>query len=325
MPILCRVTRGELTESIHVVFAVVVNESGIIYSTGDPNYLTCVRSALKPFQAATAIKLGAVEKARFSIDEIALMCASHLGEEVHVKTAQSMLEKLDYNTSHYECGSHYPSDKDSKHSLIKSDIEASPLHNNCSGKHAGMLSIAKFLLDNPRGYIKKNHPVQKAILNQLKEYAEEDNIPIELDGCSAPTPFLTLEKIAHLYQKLSSDKYPELIECYNAMRDFPYNVAGKNQFDTKFIEALNGRGITKGGGESIRGVSLKSKDGESIGIALKVLDGHHRAMPSATIGLLKHLNLLSEKEIKKLNKYEEKVLRNHRNIRTGKIEILIES
>ena len=325
MPILCRVTRGELTESIHVVFAVVVNESGIIYSTGDPNYLTCIRSALKPFQAATAIKLGAVKQAGFTNDEIALMCASHLGEEVHVKTAQSMLQKLDYDISHYECGSHYPADKNSRYSLIKSNTDANPLHNNCSGKHAGMLSMAKFLSGDPRGYIKNSHPVQEAILNQLKEYTEEDNIPTEFDGCSAPTPFLTLEKIAHLYQKLSSDKYPELIECYNAMTDFPYNIAGKNQFDTEFIEALNGRGITKGGGESIRGVSLKSKDGESIGIALKVLDGHHRAMPSATIGLLKHLNLLSEKEIEKLNKYERKVLRNHSNIEIGKIEILIES
>ena len=97
MPILCRVTRGDLTESIHVIFATVVDDTGsIIYSSGDSNYLTCIRSSLKPFQAAASIKSGAVDAASFKDNEIALMCASHLGESVHVKTAASMLKKLGY-------------------------------------------------------------------------------------------------------------------------------------------------------------------------------------------------------------------------------------
>ena len=95
MAILCRVTRGELTESIHVAFAVVVDESGsIVYSTGDPNYLTCIRSCLKPFQAAAIIKSGAVNN--FTSEELALMCSSHQGEEFHIKLANSMLDKLGF-------------------------------------------------------------------------------------------------------------------------------------------------------------------------------------------------------------------------------------
>ena len=105
MPILCRVTRGDLTESIHVIFATVVDDSGaVIYSSGDSNYLTCIRSSLKPFQAAASIKAGAVDAAGFNDDEIALMCASHFGESVHVKTAESMLNKLGYTVDNYECG-----------------------------------------------------------------------------------------------------------------------------------------------------------------------------------------------------------------------------
>ena len=102
MAILCRVTRGELTESIHVAFAVVVDESGnVVYSTGDPNYLTCIRSCLKPFQAAAIIKSGAVNN--FTSEELALMCSSHQGEEFHIKLANSMLDKLGFNDTDYEC------------------------------------------------------------------------------------------------------------------------------------------------------------------------------------------------------------------------------
>ena len=111
MPILCRVTRGDLTESIHVIFATVVDDSGhIVFSTGDPNYLTCIRSSLKPFQAAASIKAGAVDAAGFNEKEIALMCASHLGENRHIKTAQSMLDKLGFTLDDYECGVHFPAD-----------------------------------------------------------------------------------------------------------------------------------------------------------------------------------------------------------------------
>ena len=99
MPILCKVHRGDFIESIHVAYAVVVNEAGeILYSSGDPDYITCVRSTLKPFQASTVIKEGATKTAGFNSAECTLMCASHNGEDIHVKTAESMLEKIGYDT-----------------------------------------------------------------------------------------------------------------------------------------------------------------------------------------------------------------------------------
>ena len=115
MPILCKIHRGDFIESMHVAFAVVVDSKGsIVYSNGDAHYLTCVRSALKPFQASASVKAGATKKFDFSKDEIALMCASHNGEEIHVNTAMSILKKIGYDMSYYECGSHFPYDKDSK-------------------------------------------------------------------------------------------------------------------------------------------------------------------------------------------------------------------
>ena len=325
MPILCRVTRGELTESIHVVFAVAVDESGKIYSTGDPYYHTCIRSSLKPFQAAAAIKAGAVDAAGFSDDEIALMCASHYGEPIHIKTAQSMLKKIGLTVNDYECGSHFPTDKDSRYGMIKQGSKAEPFHNNCSGKHAGMLALAKHLNHGIAGYIKKDHPVQKAIFKLVGDYTGMEEIPIETDGCSAPTPFMPLETVAGLFQKLGSREYPELSRAFNVMCAHPEMVGGTNHFDSIFIDALAGRGITKIGGEAIRGITIKKLGGGCIGIALKVLDGNFRALPIATMKLLEHLQLLSDDELIKLDKFRTKILKNHNQLEIGRIEAVVDA
>ena len=326
MPILCRVTRGDLTESIHVIFATVVDDSGnIVFSTGDPNYVTCIRSSLKPFQAAAAIRSGAIDAAGFDESEIALMCASHLGENIHVKTAQKMLSKIGYTSDDYDCGIHPPADMVSRHELIRSGIQPNPLHNNCSGKHAGMLAIAKHLANSPKDYTNPDNIVQKTIYGALQDYSGVNDIPMEIDGCSAPTAFFTLETIAKLYQKLSTEDYPELVRVFNAMSSFPYNVAGKDHFDTKFISALDGNAITKGGGESVRGIALKNRDGKNLGISLKVLDGSPRAMPVGTITLLEHLDLLTKRELSKLKEFRKRERKNCLDNNIGQVEVYIES
>ena len=325
MPILCRVTRGELTESIHVAFAVAIDETRQpFYSTGDPQYLTCIRSSLKPFQAAASVKAGAVDAAEFNDDELALMCASHKGEKMHVKTAQSMLTKLGLTVDDYECGSHFPSDTLTRHRMIKEDKEAQPLHNNCSGKHAGMLALAKHLGQGTANYIKKDHPVQRTILEYVQDVSGLEMIPTEIDGCSAPTPFMTLEKIAGLFQTLAAENEPELKRVFKAMSSCPDLVGGSNHFDTNFIKALTGRGVTKVGGESVRGIALKTQDKGPVGIAIKILDGNFRALPVATMKLLEHLELLTEEELQNLDKFRTKILKNHNQIEIGRIEAHVE-
>ncbi|HIB04187.1 MAG TPA: asparaginase [Candidatus Marinimicrobia bacterium] len=325
MPILCRVTRGELTESIHVAFAVAVDETRQpFYSTGDPQYLTCIRSSLKPFQAAASVKAGAVDAAEFNDEELALMCASHKGEMIHVKTAQSMLTKLGLTVDDYECGSHFPSDTLTRHRMIREDKEAQPLHNNCSGKHAGMLALAKHLGQGTANYIKKDHPVQRTILEYVQDVSGLEMIPTEIDGCSAPTPFMTLETIAGMFQTLAAGNEPELKRVFKAMCSCPDLVGGSNHFDTNFIKALTGRGVTKVGGESVRGIALKTKDKGPVGIAIKILDGNFRALPVATMKLLEHLELLTEEELQNLDKFRTKILKNHNQIEIGRIEAHVE-
>ena len=325
MPILCRVTRGELTESIHVAFAVAIDETRQpFYSTGDPQYLTCIRSSLKPFQAAASVKAGAVDAAEFNDDELALMCASHIGEKMHVKTAQSMLTKLGLTVDDYECGSHFPSDTLTRHRMIREDKEAQPLHNNCSGKHAGMLALAKHLGQGTANYIKKDHPVQRTILEYVQDITGLETIPTEIDGCSAPTPFMTLETIAGMFQTLAAGNEPELKRVFKAMSSCPDLVGGSNHFDSNFIKALTGRGVTKVGGESVRGIALKTQDKGSVGIAIKILDGNFRALPVATMKLLEHLELLTEEELQNLDKFRTKILKNHNQIEIGRIEAHVE-
>jgi len=311
-------------ESMHVAYGVVVNGDGeIVKNWGDPYYVTCVRSSIKPFQASASVVEGATEAAGFTSKELALMCASHYGEDIHVKTAQNMLEKLDFDLSYYECGSHPPYDNKAKGALIKESIEPTPLHNNCSGKHAGMLCLSKHLNVDPKGYTNPDHPVQKAIMTQVKKYSELDNFPLTIDGCNAPTPFLPLYNIALMFQKLAGSNYPELNVLYDAMTSNPYLIAGKNRFDTDFIEVMKGRAVTKAGGEGVRGLGIRKENGDVFGIALKVLDGSQRCSPQATIAILKEMDLLSENEIRALNKYSKTTLKNHRKIDVGSIEVEI--
>ena len=322
MPILCKVHRGEFIESIHVAYAVVVNGEGeIVYSSGDPHYLTCVRSTLKPFQASATVKEGATKAVGLTPAESALMCASHNGEDIHVKTAESMLQKIGYDTSYYECGTHFPYDKESKIKLIQNDEKASALHNNCSGKHAGMLCLAKHLQVDPKGYTDPDHPVQQLIINQTKQFSELNDFPFAIDGCSAPVPFLPLFNIALMYQKFASGNYDELNTLFDAITSNPYLIAGKNRFDTDFIKAMAGNAVTKVGGEGVRGIGIRTAKGETYGVALKVLDGNQRCNPIAIMAVLEEMDLLTDDKLDKLSTYKNIVLQNHRKIETGSIKV----
>ena len=145
-------------------------------------------------------------------------------------------------------------------------------------------------------------------------------MPHGIDGCSAPTPFLSLTEIAKLFQQLGQEKFPELTIAYKAMSAHPYLVAGRDRFDTDFNAAMKGRGITKVGGEAIRGMVIKTNKYGVVGIAQKIMDGAQRANETAIMTILNYLGLLKSEETISLIKYEKKKLFNHRKIHVGYIE-----
>ena len=322
MKLFCNVTRGGNIESRHEVYAIAIDEDGkAIFSIGSPDYVTCIRSSLKPFQASAVIKAGATNTAGFMEEEIALMCASHNGEEIHVKTAQGMAKKLGLDVSHYECGSHPPYNPTARNKARQNGF--TPFHNNCSGKHSGMLALAQHLSAGTKDYINFDHPVQKTIMDQLKSLTGKKELLHGIDGCSAPTPFLSLKEIALLFQELGFGNYPELNIVYRVMASHPYLIGGKDRFDTDFNVALKGRGVTKVGGEAIRGMVIKTEKYGVVGIAQKIIDGNQRANETAIMTILNYLDLLNIEQKTELKKYKEKPLYNHRKIHIGNVEAVI--
>src|SRR6266550_6337300 len=172
MQVLAHAYRGAHVESFHTGSIAVVDSLGrLLAFAGDPALRTCLRSAAKPFQAIPLIEYGGVEEFDLSGEEIALTCASHGGEPLHVSTAAALLRKGEFDESDLLCGAHVPYDEKAAAELRASGEEPSPLHNNCSGKHAGML-LATQLMDIPSSrYIDPDHPLQVLIRSTLAGFA----------------------------------------------------------------------------------------------------------------------------------------------------------
>src|SRR5438445_2643640 len=202
---LALVYRGEYVESIHSGSIAVVDSLGrLLAFAGDPSAVTSIRSAAKPFQAIPLLEYGGIEEYELSGEEIALTCASHGGEPVHVATAAALLRKGELDEEDLLCGAHVPYDEKAAAELRASGEEPSPLHNNCSGKHAGML-LATQLMDIPSAnYIDAKHVLQQEILETVAQFTglEPEQIPTATDGCGVPAFFLSLHRAAYAYARL---------------------------------------------------------------------------------------------------------------------------
>ncbi|HYM99188.1 MAG TPA: asparaginase, partial [Aestuariivirgaceae bacterium] len=206
-PALVEVIRGSAVESRHRgAFAVIGPAGRVIASAGDIETPVFPRSAIKAFQALPLIESGAADALGLTDEEIALTCSSHSGEEIHVCLARSILAKAGLSEDRLECGAHPPQEQEALRALIKADQEPAPIHNNCSGKHAGMLALATKLGLDPTGYIDPNHPIQKAVALVLDQLCgvETAYLPVGIDGCSVPTWAIPLHNLALGFQRFAS-------------------------------------------------------------------------------------------------------------------------
>ena len=290
---LTRVYRGAQIESVHTGSIAVVDARGrLLAFAGDPATRACLRSAAKPFQAIPLLEYGGSEEFDLAGEEIALTCASHGGEPVHVATAAALLRKGELDEEDLLCGAHYPSNEKSAADLRASGEPPSPLHNNCSGKHAGML-LATQVMDVPSAnYIDADHPLQVLMRSTLADFAgiDTDEIPIAIDGCGVPAFFLSLHRAAYAYARLMT---PGAIERYaesastivESMTSFPHYVAGNWSMTTPLLAAFDGALVAKEGAEGFYAMAvgpslreeltdrLRLEDDGAIGIALKIDDG----------------------------------------------------
>ena len=282
--ILVETTRDGLVESAHHGAVVVADaQGGVRWSVGDPALRTFPRSSLKPFQLLALVQRGGVQRFGFSPPEIAVMAASHSGEPLHVRLVESVLARIDAPPETLACGVHPPLHPGSAADLVRAGHAPSPLHNNCSGKHAGMLALAR-LLDAPLdGYLDPEHPAQRVIRECLIEVLRLDaaDLPYGLDGCSAPAYAVPLDRMAAGYALLASA--PGAFRTIaDAMRAHPEVVGGTSgRADTELMRRPR-RLVAKGGAEGY----FCAGHPDGLGLALKILDGDPsgRARSAVAVG-----------------------------------------
>lgn len=316
LPIQSEVWRGDVLESVHEVHAALVNTDGeLLASVGNPYLVTSARSALKPFQLLPTLLKGGQEHFELTSADIAFMCSSHNGELQHTEHCESLLKKLEANPNDLECGAHPPYHQESAKAIFQAGLEPNEVHNNCSGKHCGMLAL-RSLLTTEGSYLEFDHPVQKAIFECVESLlGKKREWKWGVDGCSLPTPAVTLTELATLFSLLAAGKskntqqtgkYLSLI--FDAMSQHPELIAGSGRFDTCFIKAASGSAgsaICKVGGEAIRGFAIRTACGQSVGLTLKARDGAMRALHPACLALLEYLELIERPALQKqaINQY----------------------
>jgi len=312
------VRRGGIVESVHRVHAAVVDGDGCLTaSVGDPEYSVSYRSAAKPFQAVPLVEDGIVERFGLTTEELALCCASHSSEPDHIKTARSILEKAALEEADLECGPHLPYHEDSAKDLLRSGVEPTAIHNNCSGKHAGMLALAKAHGWPTRGYIGRDHPVQQRMLAEVVRWTglDVDEIGLAQDGCGVVCFSTPASRLAAGFARLGGAEGPPG-EIVRAMTAHPYMVAGTGRFGTALGEAAGDRLFGKTGAEGVFAVG--ALDG-SFGVAVKVEDGGTRASSVAVLRILTELGVLDGVDSEELDGFRAPLTISTRGVEVGDI------
>jgi len=313
--------RGAIVESIHIGYAVAVDEDGkVIFSAGKPEYPVFIRSAAKPFQALPLLDSEVTDQYKLTDEELAVICASHNGEAIHTEVVSGILKKIGLKIENLKCGIHRPIDKSSYEQMIIKGSRPTALHNSCSGKHAGMLLLAKALDVSTDDYLSPKHLVQEKILEKILHYSGLKKILRETDDCGAPTYFMPLQNLAIMYRKLIDGSDENLNKIFHSMVLHPDIIAGKSRFDTDFISAMKGKAISKVGSNGVRAIGMKNSDGKSFGIAIKVLSDNKDVSASVAMKIMSHLKLIDKKAEKKLSKYSTPDFLTYTGEKIGKME-----
>jgi L-asparaginase II len=299
---LVRVLRGGIEESLHRGALVVVERGATTVVRGDPRRLVYYRSASKPLQAIEVVVSGAADRFGLSPEELAVACGSHSAEARHLEAVRSLLGKAGVPESALRCGGHPSIQRDVAFEQRRDGVALSPIHSNCSGKHAAMLASARHRGEPLDGYLDAKHPVQASIRSHLAAFcgiAPED-VRAGRNGCGAPTWAVPLGAMALSVARLGHPEgvAPPLAEAAtriaDAMTAHPAMVAGTGRFDTDLMEGAKGeRVIAKAGAEGVHAVSVP---GRALGMAVKVDDGEDRGYRAVVVEMLRRLGVLEDAE-----------------------------
>jgi len=320
------VIRGHVVESSHIVHVAVVDNDGtLLWSAGNPDRRTFARSAAKPFQAVPLITSGAAEAFHFDEADIALCAASHNGESEHADRVEALLRRIGCSVDNLVCGAHPPIHGPAYAALQEQGKAVSAIHNNCSGKHTGMLAVAKQLGASVSDYDSEEHPVQQAILKVVAEASglAPSDIETAVDGCGVVVFGMPLRRLARAFAQLAK---PTLVTdatkrafstISHAMMAHPHLVAGTGRMCTAFMTAMNGRAVAKAGAEGVYGIGLLES---GYGVAIKVEDGADRAAPLIVVEVMRQLGLWTQAEQASLHAHYPFSIKNVRGDIVGELK-----
>jgi L-asparaginase II len=311
-------------------------DGSMVASLGDPEHVTFFRSSAKPFQALPLVISGAADYYGLTPEELALACGSHGGERKHVETVLAVLHKIGLSSEALECGAHAPYDPDAKKQLHDRHEAPTALHNNCSGKHAGMLALARFLGEDIPSYLQPGHPVQQKVLAIIGDFSglPPESIPSGIDGCGVPTYALPLRVMAQMYARLIvppaafdvalQDACRRIVTAMTAYPEMVEGTAEGESLDSALMAATDGRLVSKVGAEGVYTAAVLPCEAWPAGLAVAMKiedgDGAGRARSPIVIELLRQLGILGARELDLLKAYTVPEVKNHRGKTVGRVQ-----
>ena len=290
---LVEIWRNDLLESLHQGHAVVCDAQGeIVQAWGDPSAVIFPRSSCKMIQALPLLESGA--GADLTTEQLALSCASHQGAAIHTDRVALWLKDLGLSDDDFRCGPQTPGDRDAREGLIRAGAQPCQIHNNCSGKHTGFLTLNKHIKGHA-DYELLEHPVQMMAKAAFEETTGETSPHWGVDGCSAPNHACTVTGLARSMAFFASAKstgdlrQQSAVKLREAMMTYPELVAGETRACTELMRAMNHKVAIKTGAE---GVFVAIIPALKMGVALKITDGATRASEAAIAAILVKLGVL---------------------------------
>lgn len=335
---LVEVTRGSIVESRHRGHVAAVDGEGRLAAwLGEPATVTYLRSSAKPFQAIPLVASGAADRFGLTEKEIAIACASHNGEPIHTAAALSILNKIGLKPNALKCGAHEPFSTAETQKLRERGEEPNVLHNNCSGKHAGMLALALHIGAPTETYDQLDNPIQVLIQDVVARFSDvaQQELAIGIDGCGVPVFGMSVSAMARMYARLCAPP-PEIDEAtraackriVTAMVTYPELIGGTvERLDTEMMRAAGGRMISKIGAEGVYtvGVLPSAEWPSGLGLALKIEDGENfRARPTVVIEALRQLGVLRDESLAAVAPYARFAVRNRRGDEVGEVRASFE-
>ncbi len=319
---LVELTRGGHRECLHFgALAVVDHRGAVLAHAGDPHWSGFTRSTLKVLQALPLLQSGAAQALGLSSAELALLCASHNGEPMHVQVAESILAKADLDYRVLRCGCHVPGLYTLLDKAPPEGLQYDERHHNCSGKHAGFVALCAHHGWPVADYTEPAHPLQQAVLRDVARAVgmAPADMPMGIDGCSAPNYAMPLSRLAYGYARLAMGaKDSEFGDSFallgEAMTAHPDLVSGTGRNDAAFMRAGRGDWISKIGADGVQVLASKSR-GQAL--AVKISDGNKAALFAATIAALAQLGWLDADQAAELDAWRGADILNARGLRVG--------